>query len=158
MTDAVTVDEDGRYLLRLARHLPYLREDVWRGVLELRRHSARALSCSCADSPALLEYRNRDSVLRWEIDSDGPARSLLIFTHRCGDRHDGVDAMGWWLTELDVLPEILDGHPRVRSPTPGSGNDPPLPLHLRVKCGRQHRQPCRQCPRAHRFVKGGELR
>lgn len=109
MTDVVTIDEDGRYLLRLERHLPYRREHVWHGVLELRRR-CRAQHCLCAQPPALLEYTSRENVLRWEIVEDGPARSILVFTHRCGDRQHGVDDMGWWLTELDVLAEILDGH------------------------------------------------
>lgn len=110
MTDVVTVDEDGRYQLRLERHLPHRREHVWHGVLELRRRSDRPHHCSCARPPALLEYANRESILRWEIAEDGPTRSTLVFTHLCGDRRDGVDAMGWWLTELDVLAEILEGH------------------------------------------------
>ncbi|MDH6291916.1 hypothetical protein [Rhodococcus opacus] len=109
MTDVVTVDEDGRYLLRLERHLPYRRENVWHGVLELRRRTSRAHHRSCAEPPALLEYTSRKDVLRWEIVEDGPGRSILVFTHRCGDRQSGVDGMGWWLTELDVLAEILDG-------------------------------------------------
>ena len=111
MTDVVTVDEDGRYQLRLERHLPHCRENVWHGVRELRRRSARAHGCSRAHPPALLEYANRKGILRWEIAEDGPTRSILVFTHVCGDRRDGVDDMGWWLTELDVLAEILDGHP-----------------------------------------------
>ncbi|MFC9556921.1 hypothetical protein ACFTWF_39555 [Rhodococcus sp. NPDC056960] len=111
MTDVVSVDENGRYQLRLERHLAHQRADVWQAVLELRRRSSRAHRCSHAAPPALLEYKDETSLVRWEVIEDGPTRSTLVFTHRCGSRQDGIDDMGWWLTELEVLADMLDGHP-----------------------------------------------
>lgn len=109
VTDVVTVDEHGRYRLRLERHLDHARSEVWRALTSVRCPPRLAQVAPRADPPRLLEYRTADTAVRWEIADDGRAGSVLVFTQVCGSRQDGVDEMGWWLTALEVLGEWLDG-------------------------------------------------
>ncbi|PQP12528.1 hypothetical protein [Rhodococcus opacus] len=109
MTDVVTVDEHGRYRLRLERHLDHARSEVWRALTSVRCPPRLAQVAPRADPPRLLEYRTGYTAVRWEITDDGRAGSVLVFTQVCGSRQDGVDEMGWWLTALEVLGEWLAG-------------------------------------------------
>ncbi|GAF45362.1 hypothetical protein C8E05_0108 [Rhodococcus wratislaviensis] len=109
MTDIVTVDENGRYRLHLERRLHHDCDEVWR-VLRLLHPECGDTGMACrARPPSLLEYACGESVLRWDITGDGHSRSVLRFSHQCPRRQDGIEEMGWWLTELDVLGELLDG-------------------------------------------------
>ncbi|MDH6291748.1 hypothetical protein [Rhodococcus opacus] len=60
-------------------------------------------------APSLPEYASGAIVLRWDITRDGRSRSVLQFSHCCLSREGGIEEKGWWLTELDVLGELLDG-------------------------------------------------
>ncbi|QYA99958.1 hypothetical protein I1A62_02130 (plasmid) [Rhodococcus sp. USK10] len=109
MTDVVTVDELGRFRLRLERHLDQDPSRIWRVLTRLRRPPRLARVRPRALPPTLLEYTTGDTAVRWEIADDGCTGSVLVFTQMCGNRQDGVAEMGWWLTTLEVLGEKLAG-------------------------------------------------
>ncbi|ANS27898.1 hypothetical protein R1CP_16035 [Rhodococcus opacus] len=109
MTDIVTVDEDGRYRLHLERRLHHDCDRVWR-VLRLLHPACGGTDMVCrVRPPSLLEYACGEIALRWDITSVGPSSSILQFSHHCPCRQDGIEEMGWWLTEIEVLGELLDG-------------------------------------------------
>ena len=109
MTDIVTVTENGRYRLHLERRLHHNCDEVWRVLRRLHPECVGTGMACRARPPNLLEYACGEIVLRWDITSDGHSRSVLRFSHCCPSRQDGIEEMGWWLTELDVLGELLDG-------------------------------------------------
>nr|WP_271213466.1 hypothetical protein [Rhodococcus wratislaviensis]GLK40571.1 hypothetical protein GCM10017611_74460 [Rhodococcus wratislaviensis] len=117
MTDTVDIEEDGRYRLRMERHIDHSAATVWTALTDpTRRRSPPwcsphrvAVVTVLAKRPRLLECVIGETVLRWQISGTG-CRSMLVFTHTCPTREGGVAQMGWWLTELDVLLANLDGH------------------------------------------------
>jgi uncharacterized protein YndB with AHSA1/START domain len=65
----------------------------------------------------LLEYvwYNGSSV-RWQLLTEGPGRTRLVFTHQQVPDSQLVDAAKGWHYHLDVLTMILDGEPAPHNP------------------------------------------
>ena len=59
---------------------------------------------------ALLEYNwHENSIVRWELLSEGPGRCRLIFTHRFVASSQLLGAATGWHYHMDVLGLVLEG-------------------------------------------------
>jgi uncharacterized protein YndB with AHSA1/START domain len=66
---------------------------------------------TAADPPHVLEYTfgQPDSILRWELEQDGPSATRLVLTHTLPSPEHRADAAAGWHTLLDMIPAAIDG-------------------------------------------------
>lgn len=73
------------------------------------RAQASETNVTRADAPRVLEYRWGDNDMRWELEPLGNGTRLTLW-HNIDRKYMAMGAAGWHIC-LDVLGQLLDGHP-----------------------------------------------
>ncbi|MGN9845811.1 SRPBCC domain-containing protein [Nonomuraea sp. H19] len=129
MNETLTLHPDGRTTVRMQRRLSHPPQKVWRAITQPEHLAAWFPApvtidgdhitygfgpdgrITSNDPPHVFAHTWGEDHLRWELQPDGPAGTLLTFTHTFTDRHGAASFTAGWHTCIMAMLAHLDQRP-----------------------------------------------